>query len=165
MTLASETRAAVRSRPFLRAALAAGVVNYSAAARYLDVGEEEAVAAALRRYAEELPLPGDQPAEARVDMQSGFGAIDTTATDTPDADTNGLLTVGDTAFVPERGEYTAIIATGALSVTHLTRVLARLDAESVSPTAAGGRDGYLVCLVDRRDGVDALRHIENVFEA
>ena len=60
MSLASDTRDAVRRRSFLHAALAAGVVNYTAAARYLDVGEEEAVVAALRRYAEELTA--EQPA-------------------------------------------------------------------------------------------------------
>ena len=158
MTLASEARAAVRRRPFLRSALAAGVVNYRAAARYLDVGEEEAVAAALRRYAEELSPPETRPIDARVDMRSGFDAVDA-----PDDD--ALLTVGDTAFVPGRGDRTAVIATGDVSVTHLTRVLARLDTEDVSVAAAGGGDGYLVCLVDRRDGVDALRYVEDALGA
>lgn len=158
MTLASEARAAVRRRPFLRSALAAGVVNYSAAARYLDVGEEEAVAAALRRYAAELSPPNLPAADARVDMRSGFDAVDA-----PDAD--ALFSVGDTAFVPGGGDHTAVIATGDVSVTHLTRVLARLDAEEVRVTAAGGSDGSLVCLVDRRDGVDALRHVEDALDA
>ena len=55
MSLASETRDAVRARPFLYDALRAGVVNYTAAARELDVdGEVDAVATALRRFAEEL---------------------------------------------------------------------------------------------------------------
>ena len=49
MTVAAETREAVRDHPFLETALRAGVVNYTAAARFLDVGEEEAVAAALRQ--------------------------------------------------------------------------------------------------------------------
>lgn len=158
MTLASEARAAVRRRPFLRSALAAGIVNYSAAARYLDVGEEEAVAAALRRYAEELTPPDAPLADARVDMRSGFEAVDA-------PDTDALLTVGDVAFAPRSGTHTAVIATGDLSVAHLTRVLARLDAEGVAVTAAGGSDGHLVCLVDRTDGVDALRHVEDVLAA
>jgi len=54
MTVAADARAAVREHPFLETALRAGVVNYTAAARFLDVGAEEAVAAALRRYAAEL---------------------------------------------------------------------------------------------------------------
>ena len=73
MTVASETREAVRSEPFLHAALAAGVLNYTAAARYLDVGDEEAVAAALRRYAEDLPAPDVRDGSVRVDMRSGLG--------------------------------------------------------------------------------------------
>jgi hypothetical protein len=157
MTLASEARAAVRRRPFLRSALAAGVVNYSAAARYLDVGEEEAVAAALRRYADELTDPEVRSADPRVDMRSGFDAVDA-----PDGD--ALLTVGDTAFVPGNGDRTAVIATGDLSGRHLAHVLARLDAEGISVTAAGGCGGSLVCLVDRRDGVDALRYVEDALE-
>ena len=55
MTVAAETRRAVRASPFLRDALRAGCVNYTAAARFLDVGDEDAVVAALRRYAEDLP--------------------------------------------------------------------------------------------------------------
>jgi len=157
MTLASEARAAVRRRPFLRSALAAGVVNYSAAARYLDVGEVEAVAAALRRYADELSPPDPPTADVRVDMRSGFAAV--TA---PDAD--ALLTVGDTAFVTGGGDRTAVIATGDLSVAHLASVLARLDAEGVSVVAAGGAEGHLACLVDRRDGVDALRYVEDALD-
>jgi hypothetical protein len=44
VTLAAEAREAVRRRPFLYDALGAGVVNYSAAARLLDVdGETDAV--------------------------------------------------------------------------------------------------------------------------
>ena len=49
MTVAERTRAAVRAEPFVYEALRAGVLNYTAAARYLDVGDESAVSAALRR--------------------------------------------------------------------------------------------------------------------
>jgi len=45
MSVAERTRAAVREEPFLHDALRAGVVNYRAAARYLDVGDEDAVRA------------------------------------------------------------------------------------------------------------------------
>ncbi|MEZ3116921.1 hypothetical protein RYH80_13480 [Halobaculum sp. MBLA0147] len=66
MTVAERTREAVRARPFLHDALAAGVVNYAAAAATLEVDAgQEAVTAALRRYAEELSPPGDA-GEARA---------------------------------------------------------------------------------------------------
>ncbi|PSQ40560.1 hypothetical protein BRD10_02000, partial [Halobacteriales archaeon SW_12_71_31] len=62
MTIAARTREAVRARPALRTALAADAVNYTAAARLIatdaavdaDDDDHEAVAAALRRYADEL---------------------------------------------------------------------------------------------------------------
>jgi hypothetical protein len=74
VTLAAETRAAIRRRPFLREALRAGVVNYAAAARLLDVeGEHSAVVAALGRYAEALPDYGESARETRVTMRSGLG--------------------------------------------------------------------------------------------
>ncbi|MFT4958602.1 MAG: hypothetical protein ACI9EZ_001934, partial [Halobacteriales archaeon] len=55
MSLAERTREAARARPFLVEGLRAKVVNYTAAARFLDVdGEVDAVATALRRYGEGL---------------------------------------------------------------------------------------------------------------
>jgi hypothetical protein len=55
MNVAERTREAVRRRPFLHDALAAGVVNYAAAAEFLDVDRgDDAVTAALRRYADDL---------------------------------------------------------------------------------------------------------------
>jgi hypothetical protein len=66
MSLASETRDAVRARPFLHDALAAGVVNYAAAARALDIGGDvDAITAALRRFAEELSDPDPPMATPR----------------------------------------------------------------------------------------------------
>ena len=155
MSLASDTRDAVRRRPFLHAALAAGVVNYTAAARYLDVGDEEPVAAALRRYAEDIPAP-DHAADARVNMQSGVGRVDPA---------DALVTVGDAAFGPDQGNLTAIIATGEVGPSALGRVLARLDIEGIAVEATAGAEGYLVCLVDRGAGVDALRYVEETLGA
>ncbi|PSQ20796.1 hypothetical protein BRD04_07430 [Halobacteriales archaeon QS_9_67_17] len=155
MSLASDTRDAVRRRPFLHAALAAGIVNYTAAARYLDVGDEEPVAAALRRYAEDLPDP-DHATDARVDMQSGVGRVDPS---------DALVTVGDAAFGPDQGDLTAIIATGEVGPSALGRVLARLDIEGIAVEATAGAEGYLVCLVDRTAGVDALRYVEETLGA
>ena len=156
MTVASEAREAVRREPFLYAALRAGVLNYTAAARYLDVGEEEAVVAALRRYAEDLPAPGERDGGVRVDMRSGLGTC---------APAEALLVVGDTALGPGGGDLTAIVANGDLSALDLGDVLARLAVEGVTVTAAGASDGHLVVAVPRRAGVDALRYAEDALGA
>jgi hypothetical protein len=156
MTVAADTRRAVRANPFLHDALRAGVCNYTAAARFLDVGEQEAVAAALRRYAEDLP-EFDSPApdgRVRVNMQSGLGP-----TDDPEA---ALLRVADTLLAPDGGDLTAITATGdGVDPVTLAHVVARLDAEGVAVGAAGATDGVLVVAVNRRDGPDALRYVED----
>lgn len=92
MTVAERTREAVRARPFLHDALATGVVNYAAAAATLEVDAgEEAVTAALRRYAEELSPPGDA-GEARARLHRDLVAVgvnesgDDTASDGRDGD-------------------------------------------------------------------------------
>lgn len=156
MTVASDAREAVRNRPFLRTALRAGVVNYTAAARFLDVGEEEAVVAALRRYADELPPYEPSAVDARVDMRSGLG---------PGAADEALITVGDLSLVPDEGDLTAVVATGAVGPRALADVLARLAVEELTVEAAGVGDGHLVVVVPRRAGVDALRHVESALEA
>lgn len=166
MTVAQRTREAARARPFLHTALRAGVVNYTAAARFLDVGDEEAVAAALRRYAEDLPAPetgGDR--QARVDMQSGLGRAEPS---------EALLVVGGVAFGPDAGSLTAVLAAGEVAPTVLGDVLARMRVERVNVYAAGaatpagdrdedgaGNDGHLAVVVGRRDGPDVLRLVED----
>ncbi|MFB6116972.1 hypothetical protein [Halosegnis sp.] len=156
MTLASQTRDAVRREPFLRAALAAGVLNYTAAARYLDIGDEEAVAAALRRYAADLEPADSEPTDARVAMQSGVG---------PTAEKEPLVAVDGEKLASNGGNATALVATGDIGPTDLGRVLARLNVEGVPVRAAGARESHLVCVVNRADGVDALRYVEETLDA
>ncbi|WP_254271683.1 DUF7523 family protein [Haloarcula marina] len=153
MSLAAETRDAVRARPFLYDALRAGVVNYTAAARTLDVdGETDAVATALRRFAEELPADPAHDSEARVSMRSGVGPAE--------GDEDPLLVVGDTRYADGSGSATAIVATGALSPAALGDVLGRLRAADVHVEAAGVGHETLVVVVERRDGPDAVRVVE-----
>jgi len=167
MTVAERTREAVRNHPLLYDALRAGVVNHTAAARFLDVGvdaggagstgaDTEAVAAALRRYAADLdyrPPEGD----ARVTMESGFGTASRGAgTDTE----SGLLAVGDTALVPGEGSLTGVLATGEVSPGTLRAVLGRCVAASIEVEAAGVAGDALVVVVPRRDGPDTLRRVE-----
>lgn len=153
MTLADQAREAVRARPFVHEALRAGVINYSAAARLLSVGEEESVAAALRRYAAELSERDDPDRSARVTMQSGVGLVDDSA--------DGLLTVGDTTVAPGEGSLTAVLVEGDVDPWLLTRALARLDAEDVSVEAAGVAEESLVVLVERRDGPQVIQFLED----
>lgn len=155
MSLAERAREAVRANPFLHEALRAGVVNYTAAARFLDLGtdDEDAVVAALRRYAEELPAYEASGRQAAVRMESGLGAVD------GDAD-EALLTVGDRSLVPDSGSLTAIVATGAVDGPALGHVLGHLETLDIAVEAAGTAEDSLVVVVSRRDGPDALRAVE-----
>jgi hypothetical protein len=158
MSLAAETRAAVDRRPFLRTALRAGVVNYTAAARSLPVaGETDAIATALRRYADELPAYDTESRDVRVRMESGIGSLEDGADD-------ALVSVGGAAFGDAGGDRTAIVATGDVDAGALVDALARLSIEGVSPTAAGVADGTLVVAVERLEGATALRAIEAALE-
>ncbi|WP_254840328.1 DUF7523 family protein [Natronomonas marina] len=152
MTVAADAREAVRERPFLETALRAGVVNYTAAARFLDVGEEEAVAAALRRYAEELDDYEASDRRASVSMRSGVGPAD-------EYD-EALLTVGETAFAAAGGSHTAVVAEGEFGAAALADVLGRLRTADVDVAAAAGAEGTLAVVVGRRDGADAVRAVE-----
>ena len=164
MSLAAETRAAVRARPFLRDALRAGVVNYAAAARHLEATEdalagsdEETITAALRRYAEDLDPYAPPAADAdrvRVTMQRGLGPTDDT-----DA---ALLRVGDTLLAADAGNLTAVTATGdGIGPRALAYAVDRLDGEGVAVGAAGATDGVVLVVVGGRDGPDTLRIVED----
>ncbi len=162
-SLAESTREAVRNQPFLQTALRAGVLNYTAAARYLPVeGDLEAIATALRRYAEELPAYEPGGIDARVRMQSGAGPVD----DSGDRDAEGdvLLSVGGLTVAAGDGDKTAIIATGSLEPTALAPILQALEIAAIEPTAAAVGDGTLLVIVDRRAGVNALRTVEAALE-
>lgn len=179
MTVAERTREAVRERPFLHDALAAGVVNYTAAARSLDVGEEETVAAALRRYARELE-DERPPGDARVRMYRGIRQVETDDNANPadlhaaadpedpadpeipdDPPKSGLLAVGGTGFHRDEGSLTAVLATGTVSAWHLRRVLGRCGTRDVDVVAAGMNDSALILVTDRAAGPTVLRIVES----
>lgn len=153
MSLAADTRAAVRARPFLYDALRAGVVNYTAAARFLAIGDEAAVAAALRRFADDLPDLSFPGGDARVSMRSGL-----TRTDDPAA---AILVVGDLTLTAGDGDLTAIQAVGDVGPHTVGRALRRLATEDIPVIATGATDGTVLVVVDRRTGPDALRHLES----
>jgi len=157
-SLAARTREAVRRRPFLYDALGAGVVNYTAAARTLGVdGETDAIATALRRYAEELPEDDGIAADARVSMESGVGPVE--------GSDDALLTVGDAVYASGGGSSTAIVAGGDVDAAALEAVLGALRAAEITVDAAGVGTDALVLVVGRRDGPDALRAVERALDA
>lgn len=158
MSIAAETRDAAREFPFLLHALRAGVVNYAAAAAFLDIeGETEAIATALRRYAEELPAFETTDRSARVTMQSGVGLADD-----PDDPDDPLLAVGSTAVCSDAGSLTAVLATGDVDPSTLAAVCSRLAVENSVCHAAGVAGDTMVVVVGRRDGATTVRIAEEV---
>ena len=177
MSLAAETRAAARERPFLVTALRAGVVNFTAAAEWLadEValdGDTEAVATALSRFADDLQPLESADRRASVSMRSGVGVVEVadeegpveTADDGVDGDGSPLLRVGDTAVVPE-GDHTAIVATGDVDAAALSNALAVVATADVEIHAAGVGGSTLVAVVGHRDGADAVRKVEAALES
>ncbi|UIO99293.1 hypothetical protein Hbl1158_12240 [Halobaculum sp. CBA1158] len=189
MTVAEETREAVRERPFLLDALRAGVVNYAAAASLLDLdADADAVATALRRFGDDLrderaargdavTADGDPTADggARVTMHRGVGrvAVADDASDggtldgeTLDADATDhsgpVLRVGGVAYALDAGDATAVLARGSVDAGVLERVLGRLRTAGVAVEAAGATPEGLAVVVGRRDGASALRVVEAV---
>ena len=162
MTLAADTRSAVRRNPFVFEALRTGVLNYTAAARYLDVGDLDPVAAALRRYADELPDYESDSRDARVTMQSGLGAVEVAEIED---ENEALLAVGGRALVPDAGSLTGVLATGAVDARALAHVLDRLAIERTDVAAAGVAGDTLVVAVGRRAGPDAVRTVEDALDS
>ncbi|EMA45807.1 DUF7523 family protein [Halococcus saccharolyticus] len=165
MSLAADTRTAVRQVPFVHHALRAGIVNYTAAARFLDVGETDAVTAALRRYAEDLPEYETAPREARVTMRSGLGVESEDEARSGAADEQDVLLAVGGAELVDGGSLTGVLATGAVDARALATVLDRLAVEEIGVAAAGVAGDTLLVTVERRDGPDAVRLVEDALSA
>ncbi|MGQ4555627.1 DUF7523 family protein [Halobellus sp. GM3] len=171
MSLAAETRAAVRARPWLLRALRAGVVNFAAAAESLDVeGDADSIATALRRFSEDLDPAATADRDVVVRMRSGVGlaGVDVGADADGagvDGDAEAILSVGDASIVTADGSLTAIVADGDVDAGALASVVDRLAAEKVVVDAAGVAGGELVVVVPRSDGPNALRLVEDALAA
>ncbi len=152
MSIAEEARAGVRAHPFLLEALRAGVLNYSAAARFLGIEDEAAGAAALRRFADELPAfePADVPDRIRVTR--GVGPIEDPA--------EAIVTVDDIALGEDAGEWTAIVAEGGQDARAIARGIARLWAADIDPVATGSDGDQLIVVIERADTANAIRCLE-----
>ena len=161
MSLAAETRAAVRERPWLLSALRAGVVNYAAAAESLSVdGDREAIATALRRFEADLSPMEAETRDVTVRMRSGVELVDDDAERATAAGSDTVLSVGGAKITPTGGGLTAITVDGEVDARALTAVVDRLDAESIVVDAAGVTGDRLVIVVPRSDGAAALRTVE-----
>ncbi|MFP9059172.1 hypothetical protein ACLI4R_01430 [Natrialbaceae archaeon A-chndr2] len=169
-SLAARTRTAARRYPFLIMALRTGTANYTAVARFLDIdGEVDAVASALRRYADSLEEPAPRHSSVRVRMQSGIGPVESLE--------EALIVVGSTALgfpdtdgatTDEAGvdtpTYTALIATGTVDGRSLANAIAGLSLEEIDVVAAGFEGETMVVVVERLEGANAVRTVEDSLE-
>ena len=170
MSVAAATREAVRDRPALFDALAAGVVNYTAAADVLDVeGDREAIATALRRFATELA--DDESAAAPTDRSITVRLhSDIAACDCPEVllavDGQGIGRSGAgseaTGTTVETDGLTAIRVTGDVDARLFAATLDRLRIAEVPVAATGLAAETMVVVVPRREGPTALQLIESV---
>lgn len=152
MSLASRTRDTVKKYPCIHEALRTGVINYSAAARFLPVsGDTEAIASALRRYAEELPDPTPKPRDISITMHTSY----------PDQLT------GLPAEIPEpsdEGPVTWLCVSGDITPVLVGSVLLGCKIHEIPVLAVTATDGTAVLSVPRSAGAAALRCMENVID-
>lgn len=165
MTLAADARAAARDHPFLLDALRADVVNYTAAADFLGLdGERDAVATALRRFAEEVDDYETERRTARVTMQSGIGLVDADG-ESDAASDDHLAVVGGNALVADAGNLTAVLATGDVDAAELVAVLRALAVAEIDVEAAAVGSETLLVVVGRRDGGRTVRTVEDALSS
>ncbi len=161
MSLAADTREAVRKHPFVLDALRAGVLNHSAAAAWLAEeagigGDPDAIATALRRFREDIPSYETDSRTASVSMRSGVAVEEHEA---GALDDDPLFRVGGAAVL-SGGRDTAVLASGDVDAAALAAVLRRLAAVDVDVSAAGVAGDALVVIVERRAGATAVRVVE-----
>ena len=153
MSLAAETREAVRERPVLYDALRAGVVNYTAAAETLAIdGDREAIATALRRFTESLSENADEPTDRSLTVRMDR-SVD------PD-ELDAVPSTVETAGVDDA--VTAVRARGGVDAEMLATVCDRLRIAEIDILAASVAADLLVVVVPQRAGVDTLRTVEAV---
>jgi hypothetical protein len=165
MSVAERTRRAVRDDPSLYDALRAGVLNYSAAARSLDVeGDEESIATALRRFADELEAPEGIDRRVSVRLHRGVALDDGTDDDSTVDDGAPDGTGFGGVALDEDGDAAAIEASGDVDALALEGILGRLRARDVEVHAAGVAEESLIVAVPSRSGAEALRVVEAALE-
>jgi len=166
MSLAAETREAVRNRPALFAALRAGVLNYTAAAESLAIeGDREAIATALRRFAADLDEPSTVGRSITVRLHSSIKAVDAEMLLAVDGTAIARSeNPGDGASATTVDTQSAVRVSGDVDARLLSAVLDRLQIAEVPVAAAGVIDGSMVVVVPRREGPTAVQLIEAVVD-
>lgn len=156
MSLAEETRSAVHHRPYLLTALRAGIVNYAAAARTLGISEDtEAVATALRRYADELPPATTESRQARVSIESNIESLHQ----------SGLVSTTIQDHFTDKESQTAVLVEGDIDAATLEHALALLRTNKITVTAASVTPEHMVIIVNRLDASHVIRLVEEALDA
>ena len=137
MSLAAITRREVRKTPYLYDAIRAGIVNYSAAARMLDLeGQDAGVSASLQRLSKEL-----RPLEmVRIDANITISSDETK----------------QQAKVAVEGPVDAKILSHLILVCHMNGICI-IEASILM--------GEIEIVVEWKDGPNSLRLIERALES
>jgi|TARA_Y100000817_G_scaffold307468_1_gene293978 hypothetical protein len=137
MSLAAITRREVRKTPYLYDAIRAGIVNYSAAARMLDLeGQDTAVSVSLQRLNKELP-----PLEmARIDANITISSDE----------------INQQVKIVVEGPVDAKILSHFILVCHMNEI--QIIEASISM-------GEIQIVVEWKEGPNALRIIERALES
>lgn len=154
MSTAERTREALRQHPFLVLALRADILNYRATARFLDIGDPDAVAAALRRYRQELDefTPGELDLRIRVRRN----------VDLEELAADGMAPGVD---APADDSYSAITAAGEPTPAFVATAVLGLATAGIRVTAQGATAEQAVFVVPNDDAAAALRTVEAIAAA
>ena len=137
MSLAAITRRAVRKTPYLYDALRAGIVNYSAAARMLNLeGQDAAISVSLQRLSKELP-----PLEV--------ASIDANITISSD----------------ETKQRAKIVIEGPVDAKALSHLILVCHMNEIRIIEASVVMGEIDIVVEWKDGPNSLRLIERALES
>ncbi len=146
MSLASRTRETVKKYPCIHEALRAGVINYSAAARYLPIsGDTEAIASALRRYGEQLDNQTDQYFDLSITMHTSYP-----------------LQLTDLPPTIEKDSVTWLCVSGDITPIVVGSLLLGCKSHEIPVHAVSANERTAVICVPRTSGATALRCIEHV---
>lgn len=167
MSLAAETRAAARAHPWLMTALRAGIVNYRAAASFLDIdGDSDSVARALRRFADTLDeFTSTDISGVTVRMHHGVDIVSDdcgVVQQQDESESDILLRVTDDCILTTDGRLSAIIVNNIseISISAFMTALGCVQTEEITITAAGSTRDIFIIVVPREEGANALRSIE-----
>lgn len=150
MTVAEETRTKLEAHHFLYLGLRAGVLNYSAVARFLESEDIETAAAALRRYSESVDSFSTDTIDSTIRMHSGVSP----------GSSEPVVTIGRTEYGGSGGEFTALVSNSQIGSGPLGAILQRLDIVGISVEAVSSDSEGFAVVVPRTDGPAALRCIE-----